>query len=150
MSGRAGRRGIDDKGICILMVDQKMEPEVAKSMLKGNMDPLNSTFHLSYNMLLNLMRIEDSHPEQMIRKYFHQFQNDRATPEIYKKRKELQQELDQITIPNEEEFEELKNIDNMKNAYRKIMNAHIQQPDKILKFLGSGRLVYVIDPKGND
>ena len=150
MSGRAGRRGIDDKGICILMVDQKMEPEVAKGMLKGNMDPLNSTFHLSYNMLLNLMRIEDSHPEQMIRKSFHQFQNDRAAPEIYKKRKELQEEIKTILIQNEEEYEELKQIQSTKNAYRKIMNLHVQQPDKLLKFLSPGRMVYVIDSKGND
>jgi ATP-dependent RNA helicase DOB1 len=150
MSGRAGRRGIDDKGICVLMVDQKMEPEIAKGMLKGNMDPLNSTFHLSYNMLLNLMRIEDSHPEQMIRKSFHQFQNDRATPEIYKKKKELQDELNKIVIVNELEFENLKQIQATKAAYEKIMNAYIQQPEKILKFLSPGRLVYVVDSKGND
>lgn len=35
MSGRAGRRGKDDKGLTILMVDEKMDTEVAKNMLKG-------------------------------------------------------------------------------------------------------------------
>ena len=34
MSGRAGRRGIDDKGIVILMVDEKMSPEAGKTILK--------------------------------------------------------------------------------------------------------------------
>ncbi|AQL02692.1 DExH-box ATP-dependent RNA helicase DExH9 [Zea mays] len=42
MSGRAGRRGIDLRGICILMVDEKMEPSTAKMMLKGSADSLNS------------------------------------------------------------------------------------------------------------
>jgi ATP-dependent RNA helicase DOB1 len=73
MSGRAGRRGIDDKGITILMVDEKMEPEIAKSMLKGQSDPLNSAFHLNYHMLLNSMRIEDTDPEYIIRRSLHQF-----------------------------------------------------------------------------
>lgn len=57
MSGRAGRRGIDDRGLTILMMDEKMEPDVAEGMLKGVSDSLNSSFHLGYNMLLNSMRI---------------------------------------------------------------------------------------------
>jgi superfamily II RNA helicase len=35
MSGRAGRRGKDDRGIVIMMMDSKMEPDVCKAILYG-------------------------------------------------------------------------------------------------------------------
>jgi ATP-dependent RNA helicase DOB1 len=73
MSGRAGRRGLDDRGFTILMANKKLEPEAAKEILKGQSDPLYSSFHLGYNMLLNMMRIEDIHPEDIIMHSFHQF-----------------------------------------------------------------------------
>jgi ATP-dependent RNA helicase DOB1 len=38
-------------------------------MLKGHADPLNSSFRLSYNMLLNLLRVEGIDPEHLIKKY---------------------------------------------------------------------------------
>ncbi|CAG9333711.1 unnamed protein product [Blepharisma stoltei] len=148
MSGRAGRRGIDDKGICILMVDQKMEPEIAKGMVKGHSDPLNSMFHLSYNMLLNLMRIEDSHPEQMIKKSFHQFQNDRSCPEVMKKKIELQNKLNEITFEHENEMEEYDNIEVAKQSFKKTIKKYIQNPEVIARFMNPGRIVYIIDHKG--
>jgi ATP-dependent RNA helicase DOB1 len=58
MSGRAGRRGKDKKGISVIMMDEKMEPEVAREMLRGKSDPLLSAFHINYNMLLNSIRLE--------------------------------------------------------------------------------------------
>ncbi|NXF39503.1 MTREX helicase, partial [Nyctibius bracteatus] len=82
MSGRAGRRGMDDRGIVILMVDEKMSPTIGKQLLKGSADPLNSAFHLTYNMVLNLLRVEEINPEYMLEKSFYQFQHYRAIPEI--------------------------------------------------------------------
>uniref|UniRef100_A0A8C5SIV6 RNA helicase n=1 Tax=Laticauda laticaudata TaxID=8630 RepID=A0A8C5SIV6_LATLA len=82
MSGRAGRRGMDDRGIVILMVDEKMSPTIGKQLLKGSADPLNSAFHLTYNMVLNLLRVEEINPEYMLEKSFYQFQHYRAIPGV--------------------------------------------------------------------
>ena len=148
MSGRAGRRGIDTKGICVLMVDQKMEPEIAKSMLKGNMDPLNSTFHIGYNMLLNLMRMEGAKPEEMIKKSFHQFQSNKAYPEVIEKLNELKAKLAEFHIENEAELEAIHRIRQGKQVYSKIVKKFMQKPEHLLGYLSPGRLMHIVDPEG--
>ena len=45
-------------------------------------DPLNSAFHLTYNMVLNLLRVEEINPEYMLEKSFYQFQHYRALPGV--------------------------------------------------------------------
>jgi ATP-dependent RNA helicase DOB1 len=75
MSGRAGRRGLDDRGIVIMMVNEEMEPAVAKEIVRGQQTNLNSAFHLGYNMVLNLMRVEGISPEFMLEHSFYQFQS---------------------------------------------------------------------------
>lgn len=80
MSGRAGRRGLDDRGVVIMMCDEKLEPPAAKNMIKGEADRLDSAFHLGYNMVLNLMKIEVISPEYMLERCFLQFQSNAGVP----------------------------------------------------------------------
>lgn len=86
MSGRAGRRGKDDKGTVILMVDETMSQQAGRQIVKGDPDALNSAYYLTYNMILNLMRVEEINPEYMLEKSFFQFQNYATVPEILKRK----------------------------------------------------------------
>ena len=82
MSGRAGRRGLDDRGIVIMMIDEKMEPSIAREIVRGEQDKLNSAFYLGYNMILNLMRVEAISPEYMLDRCFFQFQSSASVPQL--------------------------------------------------------------------
>lgn len=82
MSGRAGRRGLDDKGIVMLIIDEKVSPDTVRNIIQGKPDPINSAFHLTYNMVLNLMRVEEIDPEYMLERSFFQFQNQATIPEL--------------------------------------------------------------------
>ncbi|MBA0839624.1 hypothetical protein Goarm_005330 [Gossypium armourianum] len=143
MSGRAGRRGIDARGICILMVDERMEPSTAKMMLKGNADSLNSAFHLSYNMLLNQLRCEEADPESMLRNSFYQFQADRSIPDLEKQVKALEEERDSMII---EEEDSLRNYYSLIQQYKSLKNDIrdiVFSPKYCLPYMKSGRPICI-------
>ncbi|XP_036164420.1 exosome RNA helicase MTR4 isoform X5 [Myotis myotis] len=143
MSGRAGRRGMDDRGIVILMVDEKMSPTIGKQLLKGSADPLNSAFHLTYNMVLNLLRVEEINPEYMLEKSFYQFQHYRAIPGVVEKVRNSEEQYNKIVIPNEESVVIYYKIRQQLAKLGKEIEEYIHKPKYCLPFLQPGRLVKV-------
>lgn len=143
MSGRAGRRGLDDKGIVILMIDQKVTPAVVKSMVQGKADPINSAFHLTYNMVLNLLRVEEINPEYMLERSFFQFQNQAAIPDLIDKVKAKQKEYDRLTVEEEHSIASYCTIRSQLDLLGAQFRSFITRPEYLKPFLQPGRLVKV-------
>ncbi|XP_038207970.1 exosome RNA helicase MTR4 [Zerene cesonia] len=143
MSGRAGRRGLDDKGIVILMIDQKVAPATVKGMVQGKADPINSAFHLTYNMVLNLLRVEEINPEYMLERSFYQFQNQAAIPDLIDKVKAKQKEYDSLSIDEENSIASYCNIRSQLDLLGAQFRSFITRPEYLKPFLQPGRLVKI-------
>ncbi|KAF2665334.1 antiviral helicase [Microthyrium microscopicum] len=143
MSGRAGRRGKDDRGIVIMMVDSKMEPTTVKTIVRGEQDKLNSAFYLGYNMILNLMRVEGISPEYMLERCFFQFQNTASVAGLEKQMHDLETERAAIEIEDESLIREYWDLRATIKGYAQDMRAVITHPNYCLQFLQPGRLVRI-------
>ncbi|CAD5205733.1 unnamed protein product [Bursaphelenchus okinawaensis] len=143
MSGRAGRRGKDPQGLCILMVDQKMSDEVAKKIVKGQTDPLNSQFRLTYNMVLNLIRVPDVNPEYMMERSFRYFQNKALLVPIYEQYKAKKDQLERFEVPFEDQFlahyQLVQLADDIKNKIQQV----VLKPKYVTPYFQPGRLFKV-------
>jgi ATP-dependent RNA helicase DOB1 len=145
MSGRAGRRGLDDRGIVILMVDEKMEPSVAKGMLRGAPDRLHSEFHLGYNMLLNLLRVEDVDVDYLIRRSFHQHQQEAKLPAVKAKLRDIERRIAAARIDDEPDVAAYYELKRQLERLKAEVRAIVCRAEHMVPFLQPGRLVHVVD-----
>ncbi|KAI8093373.1 NUC185 domain-containing protein [Halteromyces radiatus] len=83
MSGRAGRRGLDSTGMVIIACSGDEPPSAASlnTMILGKPTKLESQFRLTYNMILNLLRVEALKVEEMIKRSFSENSNQRLLPD---------------------------------------------------------------------
>ncbi len=76
LTGRAGRRGIDDKGYAFLSFDKNINPEWYSNLFTLESSNLNSAFSINYFSILNLLNIYSAEEcIEILNKSFFAFQN---------------------------------------------------------------------------
>ncbi|CAN9147283.1 unnamed protein product [Alternaria alternata] len=99
MAGRAGRRGLDTVGtviICAPGADEAPPAARLRQMMLGEPTKLRSQFRLTYNMMLNLLRVEALKIEEMIKRSFSENATQALLPEHQGKVKVSEAELEKI------------------------------------------------------
>lgn len=148
MSGRAGRRGLDEKGIVILMLDEKITSDVGKNLLCGQPDALNSAFHLTYNMILNLIRVEGVNPDYMLQQSFYNYQNLAKVPQLESEINQLQSSYNEIAIQDEAKVRSHVHLcEKLKELNREYL-AIYQRPHYMKNFLNEGRPIKILSDDG--
>jgi ATP-dependent RNA helicase HelY len=91
MAGRAGRRGIDPEGTCLLTLDSVETVEDAVRLVRGAPEPIDSRFRIGYSSaaLLIQMQREPEAIRKTIEKSFGQFQNRRKIEAGRREQEEL-------------------------------------------------------------
>ena len=78
LTGRAGRRGIDDQGHAVVLWQPGMDPRAVAGLASRRTYPLRSSFTPNYNMAVNLVRsVGRVRARALLEQSFAQFQTDR-------------------------------------------------------------------------
>ncbi|KAK2461501.1 hypothetical protein APHAL10511_005964 [Amanita phalloides] len=150
MAGRAGRRGLDTTGTVIIIVGDKLPQQGAlHTMILGEPGKLSSQFRLTYNMILNLLRVEALKVEEMIKRSFSENASQRLLPESQKQVQEEQQRLEsfqklhcKICVPDVEAFyDESFEIVELNQQLLNMAVGYTQTS----KMLASGRIIILKD-----
>ena len=99
MAGRAGRRGLDSVGSVIIVAsgnDEAPPAATLKHIILGDPTKLRSQFRLTYNMILNLLRVEALKIEEMIKRSFSENATQALLPEQEKQVKLSETDLAKI------------------------------------------------------
>jgi ATP-dependent RNA helicase HelY len=90
LSGRAGRRGIDELGHSVVLMQRFTSFDTITRLASTRTYPLQSSFRPSYNMAVNLVRTYDrAEAQHLVNSSFAQFQIDRDVVQLEQTRERL-------------------------------------------------------------
>lgn len=100
MSGRAGRRGMDEIGHVVVLRHPFEHVEDVAKLATATADPLSSRFTPSYGMVLNLLQrhtIEEA--KDLVERSFGQFVTNHQIDPLFEQKAAIEEELKQLASP---------------------------------------------------
>ena len=148
MTGRAGRRGMDEIGFVLVVPGQHQDPRLINDLLKSPPDPIQSQIRVNFSMVLNLLL---SHSPEEIRNLFvaslATFQNmsrdTRSMKKLEALRAELEEWRDRMLCGSIDELAEIRpGYSNSVEQYRKMRKSIKRRPRyrKLVDLLAPGRV----------
>lgn len=101
MSGRAGRRGLDEKGTVIVMVkdpNQLPEPADMARMMDNHGEQLTSKFRVTYQIILNLYTSKYMDVQAMMRESFIEDEKFSTMPNKFNSMRQYKKEYDKLGL----------------------------------------------------
>src|SRR5574344_423470 len=148
MSGRAGRRGMDDVGYVTIVGTSFQSPEEVAELVLSDSNPLESRFSPSYSMVLNLLQrfnLEES--KELILKSFGYYSSDFRLKPILDQLAQFDNEIKErsFVCPNKLTDEKMEEYDRLRflyvqnrQTYKKILkqekSKHRALSDEVLEF----------------
>ncbi len=120
MSGRAGRRGMDEVGYVVIVGTQFQTPEEVAELVLSDANPLESRFSPSYSMVLNLLqRFSLEEAKELILKSFGYFSAGSRLQPLLKLKDQLQNDISERTFicPSKLSDSELFEYDKLRHLY---------------------------------
>ncbi|KAH7915723.1 ATP-dependent RNA helicase [Hygrophoropsis aurantiaca] len=150
MAGRAGRRGLDPTGTVIIVAhDELPEQTTLQTMMLGTPAKLQSQFRLTYNMILNLLRVEALRVEEMIKRSFSENASQKLLPD--QQQKVIEHEKALSAMPQlqcaicSQDIERYYDASSAIVQYNQRMLSSVASSPSNSNILGSGRVVILRD-----
>ena len=120
MSGRAGRRGMDEIGYVTVVGTQFQSPEEVAELVLSDANPLESRFSPSYSMVLNLLqRFSLDEAKELILKSFGYFSSGSRMQPLLKAQEQIQNEIKsrEFVCPSKLNDSEIHEYDKLRHIY---------------------------------